>query len=242
MASRRRVALRDEKRKGGKPSWKVTTKVPEWKEAVDAFRARTPMTAAEFRALDDAMKAQAFTVAGVAQLDVVAEVWRSLDHAIAAGRTFEEWKSEVGGQLERAWGGENPNRLATIFRTNVQSAYSAGRWAQMTDPDVLAVQTHWQFDAVIDDATTEVCEECDGTVLPAGDAWWHRHNPPLHFSCRSGITTLTADAAKDLGISATGPSAAPDDGFGHSPDGGVPAWKPNPDDYPAALWNEKEIP
>lgn len=187
------VALRQGEKRG---KWGIATSPKKFKEAIKAFRERVPMSDDTFEALDARAKQKAFRVAGVAQLDVVTHVWRLIDRAIATGQSLEDFKAEATDRLKRAWGGsvENPPaRVETIFRTNVQSAFSAGRWAQMTDPEVLEVQTHWMFDAILDDATTEVCSECDGTILPASSAWWATHNPPLHFNAVTADTPITTD-------------------------------------------------
>lgn len=222
-------------------AWDIATHPRKFKEAIDAFRKKVIVTSGEWDKLDAKAKQKAFRVAGVAQLDLVSDVWTAIDRAIRDGTTLEDFKRAIGDRVRRAWGGsvDAPgHRLDTIFRTNVQSAYSAGRWAQLTDDDVMESHPVWTFDAVLDDATTDVCEDCDGTTLDAGASWWDSHNPPLHFSCRSGIIPMTVEDAKGA-MTSKAPTVQAADGFGLSPDD--EDWEPSRHDYPAALWNEKEI-
>ena len=102
-------------------------------EAIDFFRRKTLLTDGEFKALSEQNYRKAFTLAGVADIDVIQSVYDSLDGALAEGTLFKDWKAEIGEKLEAAWGGTvaNPGfRLETIFRTNLQSSYAAGRYEQ----------------------------------------------------------------------------------------------------------------
>jgi SPP1 gp7 family putative phage head morphogenesis protein len=187
--------------------------------AIQAIRKKGVLSAEEFYALEERARLKAFTVSDVADLDVVSDVWRAIESAVANGETLEDFKERVGGLLEEAWGEEDPARLETIFRTNVQSAYSAGRWYQNSRPEVRATHPYSKFVAVLDDRTSHICgpkEEggLHGTVLRADDAFWASHQPPLHHQCRSDIVPLTEEEAKEEGIDEEAPDAEPDDGFG----------------------------
>lgn len=203
------------------------------------MRAKVPMLDDAWNAIDEQAKSQAFTVSGVAQLDLVADVWRALDEALATGATLDDFQEAIEDELTSAWGESvaNPGaRIETIFRTNAQTAFNAGRVQLMSDPDVLADRPFWMFDAVMDSRTSDLCETCDETVRPADDPWWRQHTPPLHFNCRSSITSLTPEQAQKMGIDTHGPPAMPDQGFGRTP--ALAAWGPRPTDYPADLWQE----
>jgi SPP1 gp7 family putative phage head morphogenesis protein len=215
--------------------WPLGFEAVDFDDAVEWFRKRTPITAEAYAELEAQAKRRAFTVAGVAELDTVADVWRGIDKAVASGTTFEDFKADVGAKLEKAWGGDDPWRLETIFRTNVQSAYGAGRWKAVTDPDVLESRPFLRFDAILDGRETPICRECDGTILPASHAWWNDHVVPLHFNCRSAILSLTADEIDEYGGETAKPSTrTPPDGFGLVPDGATD-FKPDLSSYPEQL-------
>ena len=226
-------------------TWEVPSATDEFVEAVAWFRKRVPLRKESWNALVTEARERAFTVSGVAQLDLVYDVSAAIDDAVAKGTTLDDFKKTIGEKLEAAWGGtvaEPAWRLETIFRTNVQQAYAAGRYNQATDPFILEERPVWMFDAVLDSRTTQVCRECDGTVLPADDPWWKTHLAPLHFNCRSGFLTLTDEQAQSLGgVTKKPTNEKPLDGFGAPP--GSAAWEPDPAKYPADLWaafNAKE--
>ncbi len=204
-------------------------------EAVAWFRAKLILTDDEFDALEEASYHRAFTIAGVAQLDMVTQVWEAIDRAVAQGETLSDFQDAVGDKLTAAWGKEQPWRLETIFRTNVQQAYSDGRWEQMEHPAVKEARPYRKYSAVMDSRTSPICAPLDGTVLPADDPFWSSHNPPLHFNCRSHVVTLSEEEAKSEGVAQEAPSIAPADGFGDAPQGEWVASEPDLDGYPQPL-------
>lgn len=219
--------------------WQVPNDPVNPNAAIAFFRKKVPMTKDAWLALTERAREQAFTVAGVAQLDVVHDVWQAIDDAVANGTDFKAFTEAVGDTLLASWQGtvDNPGfRLETIFRTNVQHAYAAGREAAATDPDTLEDFPFWMFDATIDGRTTHICAEANGTILPANDHWWERHTPPCHFNCRSTKIVLTPEQAERFGgVSQKRPTAQAAKGFGGSP---ASVWKPDASKYPSELWNE----
>lgn len=197
--------------------------------AVGALLERVPVTREEFDELSDAAQARAFTISAVAQADLVSQVLDALAAAVRDGTSFEEFKDEVGDKLERAWGGEIPGRLETIFRTNVQTAYSHGRYRIMREGAVARARPYARLDGVADQRQSDICEELDGTVLPAEEFARRRLVPPLHFNCRTGLTPLSAAEAREEGIGGRVRAKA-DEGFGAAPD--EDEYEPDLNGYP----------
>lgn len=193
------------------------------------FRDRVPISDEEWEALQGKLREQAFKIAGVAQLDIVTQVWEALDRAIADGTSFDDFKDEVTASLSGAWGGAYPYRVETIFLNWTQRAYSAGRYETMTAPAVKQMRPFWQF--LNGDPVSDICVASDGTILPADDPWWADHNPPLHHRCKSGVISLTAEEAGD-DVDDTPPDVDADDGFGGAP---TNDWDPDLSDYPGEL-------
>jgi hypothetical protein len=85
-----------------------------------------------------------FQVAKSMNMDVLQDIRQMVDKAIKEGITFEQFQKELAPKLQaRGWWGQkmvegpdgvetvqlgSPHRLKTIYRTNTQSAYNAGRW------------------------------------------------------------------------------------------------------------------
>lgn len=188
--------------------------------ALTWLRDRLAMTPEAFAALEAVAKKRAFTVAGATHLDLIASVQTAIESALEQGTTFEDFKASVGDKLKDEWQGSvaaPAARLETIYRTNVQSAYQAGRFAEATQPDTLMLRPFWQFDAVADGRTTPECKRANGVVLAASDPWWSRNLPPLHFNCRSTFHPLRRREAERLGVTVATPPDGAAEGFGGTP-------------------------
>lgn len=201
-------------------------------EAVSWFRSKMILSDDEFEAIEAASHETAFTVAGVAQLDLVTQVWEAADRALAQGETLESFQRATADKLAAAWGKDQPWRVETIFRTNVQSAYSRGRWRQMNHPAVRRARPYRRYSAIMDSRTTTVCKHLDGVVRPADDTWWDGRIPPLHFNCRSCLVTLDEEEAAQEGVTDPPPDVEGEEGFGAVP--GAPT-APDLSGYPPEL-------
>ena len=220
-------------------AWEITAELRRFREAIAWFRQRVPVTKEEWDRIESRARRRAFMVSDAHRLSTVSETWRSLDAALTRGLTFAQWKKTTAAALLKAWGGtvKNPGwRLETIWRTNTQSAYAAGRWRQLTHPSVLRMRPFWLYDAVLDSRTTALCSELDGTLLPADDPWWDTHHPPVHYNCRSAVRSQRRRQAERRG-GPTGqpPTTAAQTGFGYQPS--AAEWRPTEDEYPPQLWD-----
>lgn len=199
-------------------------------QAIGYFKAKGLKVTFDWRDMIGAEHASAFTVAKMADLDLLADVKASLEDAIEQGLSFDSWRDTIVPLLQQKgwWGrqpvtdpltGEtvvaqlgSPGRLKTIFRTNVQSAYAAGQWEQIQEQKDVA--EFLMYDAVDDHRTRPQHADWDGTVLPVDHDWWTTHYPPNGWNCRCGVIQLSAEDLDDLGLA---PSAKP-------PAGGTSNW------------------
>ena len=65
-------------------------------------------------------------------------------------------------------------------------------------------------------------------------SWAQTHYPPLHYFCRTIVTTVSKEEAEGS-ISESGPDVSPLPGFGAAPAGIGGDWEPDPSEYPAAI-------
>ena len=156
--------------------------------------------------LDDA-HVSAFTIAKSAGMDVANDIYQAVVKAAETGQTFKDFEGELRPVLEnKGWWGKQdvpnpdtgeiqaatlgtPYRLKTIYLTNLQSAYMAGRYAEMT----AAKDTHpyWQYVAINDSKTRDMHRKLHGRVYAADDAVWGSLYPPLGYRCRCRVRPLS---------------------------------------------------
>lgn len=214
-------------------TWAVPAKVDRFDEAVDWFMARTVLTKEQVARLEPDQRHDAFWVGAGLQADQIQRVQDEITKALEAGEPFEEWRERVRNDLF------SDAHSETVFRNATQRAYNAGRWEQMNDPDVAQFRPYLMFDAVLDDATTTICEACNGTTLHRDDPWWETHVPPLHHRCRSSLRSLRESEAQRQGVTGEPTEQEPDGDWGAPPKVRT-GWRPDRDRYEARIAAELE--
>ncbi|PHM49356.1 phage minor head protein [Xenorhabdus miraniensis] len=187
----------------------------EPKLAVDYFRAKGYEITWNWQEANAATHAQAFTVAKAARLDILHTLHEEVDNAISQGTTQRDFIQTLTPRLQKkGWWGEqtlvdsaggaevvqlgSPSRLATIYRTNVATAYQAGRYQQQ----LASADTHpyWQYIAIMDGRTRKSHAAMHGRVFHYDDPLWNKLYPPNDWGCRCRVRTLTAAQVKRRGL------------------------------------------
>ena len=219
--------------------------------------------------------AKAFTVAKAMRLDILQDIREMVQKSIQEGITLQEFKKQLEPKLRaKGWWGRkmimdaegrasevqlgSPHRLKTIYQTNLQTAYNAGRYKEMMEN--ADDRPYWQYVAVMDSRTRPSHAALNGKVFRYDDPFWDTHYPPLGFRCRCRVRALSGNNLKDRGITVenskgkitwkdelvskrtgelqpvavyhdplTGQKAATDVGWSYNP--GKAAWQPDLDKY-----------
>lgn len=110
---------------------------------------------------------------------------------IVARRGWTGWTGE-GSKGGEAW------RTRIIHDTNVTTSFSAGRWVQLTDPDMLRVRPYWRYkhsDLSLHAREQHKAWGDSGLTLRWDHPFWRTHSPPNGFGCHCGIVAVRAPAA-----------------------------------------------
>lgn len=86
-----------------------------------------------------------------------------------------------------------------VFRTNVNTAVTAGRFRQAQDPDIKAVVPAFRFDSVGDADTRDNHDAADGLILAVDDVRWNRIAPPLGYNCRCQVSLVNVVELEAMG-------------------------------------------
>lgn len=84
-------------------------------------------------------------------------------------------------------------QLATAVRTMTFEAMNDARYDYFTQPVLGGFVEAFQYSAIIDGRTTEICEHLDGSIYPVDSDYWSTYSPPNHFNCRSLLVAVTTD-------------------------------------------------
>lgn len=149
----------------------------------------------------------AFTVAHLASVDILQSIFDEVDKALKDGTTFADFQANLVPLMQQAgwWGKDedgvqlgSPHRLATIFRTNLQSAYMRGRVKGMLEN--VEARPWWEYVAVLDNRTRPAHRQLDGRVYRYDDPFWKSFTPPIGWMCRCRISALSDANLESRGI------------------------------------------
>ena len=162
-------------------------------EAIKFLKARVPLTKSEWLALEPELRYRAFTVAALSTHDNVEQARQMAIKSLEKGTPLGEFWTEAS-LLNSTGLGASPWYWENVYRTNIQTAYNAGRAAEFsrTQPEYL------EFIGIEDSRQTEICAMRSGTILPATHPFWKANWPPLHFGCRSTVRSVYVEEVELL--------------------------------------------
>lgn len=218
-------------------TWSVTADVERFDEAMEWFEERVPVTPEQLEQLTATQRERAITIAAITEANVVADLLSEIERAAVSGEGIGVFRKRAKARMGSLYTSQTAARIDTAMITTTQTALNAGRYKQLTDPDVMRTRQFWMFDAVMDDRTTHICQSLEGTTLPADDPQWGGIHPPMHHRCRSGIRSQRRRVVERRG-GPTKPEDMPEvnapEGFGKLPT--AAPWKPKKGDYPEAVF------
>lgn len=185
-------------------------------EAEKAFNNKTLITSADFAHFKAYQHALAFTVAGLADQDLLADIHKAVKSAIDNGTTFNDFKKQLlpyltdkgwlsptltdDKQTDKALLKEHKStlnrRLKTIYHTNQHTAYAAGRWEriQRTKEHLPYLQYMPSVSANLRDDHKQFY----GLIATVDDPIWQSIYPPNGFGCKCWVRQLTKTKAQKL--------------------------------------------
>lgn len=179
------------------------------REAIRFFAGKLNTTSQHWTDVWRTGHSHAFMVAGAATEDLVADFRREVAKALEQGTTLAEFRKQFDTIVERhgwAYNGTPGWRSRIIYETNLSTAYSAGRYAQMTEPATLAVFPYWQYRHSGSAHPRKQHLAWNGLTLRADDPFWATHYPPNGWRCGCRVEPLSA---RDLARRGITPGTAP---------------------------------
>ena len=163
-----------------------------FEKAKEFLESKIPMSKTEWLKLEPKLRFRAFTVAKLGQAELIDRVKKELVKSIQSGTGVAQTWDEFKKLAEKSIDNFSPWYWETVFRTNTQSAYVAGKLQQYEGTGAKAYQL-----MVIDDSrTTDICRNLlrqsgYGMVLPVNHEFWKKYGfPPYHFNCRTSVRAV----------------------------------------------------
>lgn len=174
-----------------------------FKEQISFFSDKIPVPTRGWADVYGAEHDRAFMVAGIARMDVLADLQDATRRAAASGIGLREFRSALRkSQTEKGWAfpGDFHQRSRLIYQTNMRSSYAAGREAQMADPALREAMPYklYRHGGSRDPRPEHL--SWDGLVLRADDPWWDTHSPPNGWGCSCRSFLLDQAAMDRMGL------------------------------------------
>lgn len=160
------------------------------------FTKKTTMTAEDFGKLDDELKQYAFTVAGLEKTEHISALSQKLTEAFDQGASYTTFKKSLAN-LTPEIDALADNRLRTVYRQNIFSAYSEGRYKQMME--AVEYLPNWEYITIGDGRVRPAHAALNGTVRRYDDPFWNTWYPPNGFNCRC-VAEVTTKESTGKGI------------------------------------------
>ncbi|KAA6204512.1 MAG: hypothetical protein DU429_07610 [Candidatus Tokpelaia sp.] len=179
-----------------------------FEQAIRFFRKKANVTTKTWTDVYAQAHSRTFMVAGAATDALVADFRTAIDKAIASGTTLAEFRKDFDAIVAKngwsGWTGEGSKagrawRQEIIYDTNLRTAYAAGRYAQLTDPDVLDYFPGWQYhhSGSLHPRLNHLA--WDGLQLKADDPFWDSNYPPNGWRCGCFVTPVSMDGLARAG-------------------------------------------
>lgn len=202
-------------------------------EQLAFFRQKLNLPTARWDDIKLAERDRAFTVAGAQCADLLEDLRGAMDEAHELGTGLDAFRKNfkriVAERGWTGWTGEGSKggvawRTKVIYQTNMATSYAAGRFQQLSDPDLLKVLPYWQYhhnDSVVHPRPLHVA--WDGLTLPPDHPFWETHFPPNGWGCQCWVSAVSKEDFMVAIASGKGPANAPtgtagiDEGFAYAP-------------------------
>ena len=184
-----------------------------FKEAIDFLAGKVNLPTRRWDDLQEAGHVRGFAVAGVTRDDMLADFRAAIEKARRDGTGFNEFRKDFDAIVERTgWQyfshGKTEEerrswRAQIIYTTNMRTSYMAGRWSQLTDPDILRYRPYLQYIHSGALHPRKLHLSWNNRVWLATDPVWKVIYPPNGWGCGCDVEALSDRELRAMGK--TGP-------------------------------------
>jgi len=142
------------------------------------------------------LKVYSFGCAAINEKNALENVKAGLERALRDGTSYADFYNE-NGHLFTGWGN---HYIKTVFNTNIQSVYMAGKYWEYNDPDYVKEFPYFQYIAIDDDIVRDSHLAMNGRIFRRDDAIWDIWWPPNGFNCRCDVMMVSEYEVRSRGL------------------------------------------
>ena len=173
-----------------------------FEEQLAFFKAKLNLPTERWDDIKKSANDRAFIVAGAGKADLLDDLHGAMQKRIEDGRGLNAFRADFSDVVKRhgwtGWTGQGTKageawRTRIIYSTNMATSYAAGRWKQLTHPDLLKVRPYWRYhhaDGVIHPRPLHLA--WNGLTLRYDHVFWQTHFAPNGWLCHCWISAVDA--------------------------------------------------
>lgn len=152
-------------------------------------RGKNLKLSADWNELDSDAHDKAFTVAKVMSADILQTIFDNVEKAKSEGWTLKQFQDNLLPELKKAgWTGTTASRLKVIYDTNMQMAYSQGKYRQQKL--IADLYPYWKYTQIERPTKRHDHTLLHGKVFRHDDPIWDLIYPPSGFGCKCSVTPI----------------------------------------------------
>lgn len=173
-----------------------------FQEQIDFLRNKLDLPSERWDDIQRSAHDRAFIVAGARKADLVQDFHNAITQRAIDGKGMAAWRKDFDSIVQKhgwsGWTGQGTKqgeawRSSIIYTTNMDTSYAAGRWQQLTHPDLIKLNPYLRYvhaDGVRHPRLHHLA--WNGTTLPWDDPFWASHAAPNGWRCHCRIESASS--------------------------------------------------
>lgn len=213
----------------------------QFQEQIDYLKQKTNLPTERYNEISSRQHDRAFVVAGAMKADLLNDLHHAVNKAVADGQSFKQFQDGFDDILgKHGWLNDEDKsykawRAKIIYQTNLKTSHAAGRYKQMTDPEVLKRRPYWRYRHNTVENPRIQHEKWNNLILPADAQFWKINFPPNGYGCNCTIDAINERQLKAMGKTKPDEEPAFDGNRTDFDSAPGAAWFPDLNKYPQAI-------
>jgi SPP1 gp7 family putative phage head morphogenesis protein len=170
----------------------------KFEEAIKSFLDKMPVLYDMIEEVTEDVRANFIWLKKSNDLEITTRLFDSMKKSLENGTTFKQWVKDCEEAINKAGLGKQGYYLENVYRTNMMTQYSIGNYKQQME--VVEEYPYWEYSAIEDNRTSNICRQLDGVVKRYDDSFWSAYYPPNHFHCRSTVISRNKEELKKYNL------------------------------------------
>lgn len=217
----------------------------QFQEQIDYLKQKTNLPTQSYKDITSRQHDRAFVVAGAMKAELLNDLHNAVNKAVADGQSFQQFQDSFDDIIgKHGWLNDEDDkykawRAKMIYQTNLKTSHAAGRYQQMTSPEMVKLRPYWRYRHNTIENPRIQHEKWNNLVLPVDAVFWRVNFPPNGYGCNCTIEAINERQLRAMGKTKPDTEPAFDDGersdFNSAPGA---AWFPDLNKYPEPIAKE----